>query len=49
MAENVKTSKKVVEAERRFFVDEALQTIWELRELGEVTLSEVVQDVGSRL
>jgi len=48
MAEKEKTSKKVVEAERRFFVDEALQTIWELRELGEVTLSEVVEDVGNK-
>jgi DtxR family Mn-dependent transcriptional regulator len=48
MAEKEKTSKKVLEAERRFFVDEALQTIWELRELGEVTLSEVVEDVGNK-
>lgn len=48
MAEKEKTSKKVLEAERRFFVDEALQTIWELRELGEVILSEVVEDVGNK-
>lgn len=47
MAESEKTSKKVLEEERRFFVDEALQTIWELREHGKVTLSAVVADVGN--
>jgi DtxR family Mn-dependent transcriptional regulator len=46
MAEKEKTSKKVVEEERRFFVDEALQTIWELREHGEVTLADVVEDMA---
>jgi DtxR family Mn-dependent transcriptional regulator len=45
MAETDKTSKKVLEEERRFFVDEALQTIWELREHGEVTLAEVAEDM----
>jgi len=45
MAEKEKTSKKVLEEERRFFVDEALQTIWELREHGEVTLAEVAEDM----
>jgi len=46
MTESEKTSKKVLEEERRFFVDEALQAIWELREHGEVTLAAVVSDVG---
>lgn len=48
MADTEKTSKKVLEEERRFFVDEALQTIWELREHGEVTLDAVVADIGSK-
>ncbi|MGD8351922.1 MAG: metal-dependent transcriptional regulator [Nitrospirota bacterium] len=47
MGDTEKTSKKVLEEEKRFFVDEALQTIWELREHGEATLEGVVEDVGN--
>lgn len=47
MGDTDKTSKKVLEREKRFFVDEALQAIWELREHGKVALDAVVEDVGN--